>query len=173
MCIGGFEGGGSGLPFEFLTGVFDLGFDLIETVGGVLENQWNEEGSDEGGNTIFGGGDFTFEDGRGILSGGGHWKLLNLVKKSRNSTNFTLFTLNQIAQIKHDHVDTRKTFGRKFLTLNTLTYAEFIISALFREILCVPRQKNIPTSVINEALFPIHKNRHAKRVQQIFRRNTE
>ena len=75
LGVGGFEGGGSGLPFEFLTGVFDLGFDLIESIGGVFENQWNKECADEGGNTMFGDGDFTFEDGRAILSRGGHWEL--------------------------------------------------------------------------------------------------
>jgi len=36
------------LPFEFLPGVFDEGFDLIESVCGVFESQWNGEGSDEG-----------------------------------------------------------------------------------------------------------------------------
>ena len=97
LCVGGFEGDGTGLPFEFLTGVFDLGFDLIEPVGGVFENQWNEEGADEGGNTIFGGGDFTFEDGRGILSRGGHGNFLVKVENKRNCTNFALFLSTQIA----------------------------------------------------------------------------
>jgi hypothetical protein len=79
-CVGGFEGDRSGLPFEFLTDVFDLGFELIESVGGVLENQWNGEGSDKGESTIFGGGDFTFEDECGILMAG-IGRLLNLVEK--------------------------------------------------------------------------------------------
>ena len=78
MCVGGFECDGSGLPFEFLTGVFDLGFDVVETVGGVVENQWNGEGADEGETTIFGGGDCTFEDGYAILIGGGHGNFLVL-----------------------------------------------------------------------------------------------
>ena len=70
----GFEGGGTGLPFEFLPGVFDLGFDLFESVDGVLENQRNGEGTDEGETAIVGGGDCTFEDGCGSLIGGGRWE---------------------------------------------------------------------------------------------------
>jgi hypothetical protein len=45
---------------------------LIEPVGGVFESQWNGEGFEKGETTIFGGGDFTFEDGRGILMGSGN-----------------------------------------------------------------------------------------------------
>jgi hypothetical protein len=92
-CVGGFEGDGTGLPFEFLTGVFDLGFDVVESVDGVLESQWNAKGSDEVETTIFGGGNFTFEDECGILMGGGHGNFLVLVRKNKGIIPISPFSL--------------------------------------------------------------------------------
>ena len=89
-----------------------------------------------GETALFGGGGFTFEYECGILIGVGIGNSLISLKKSRNSTNFALFSLAQFAQIKHESVNARKiwyTSTRQSLCFREPLIINFCIFVYFEK----------------------------------------